>query len=189
MPSEETRSSEVTSNSRRERHIHRRDDHQCRGRAFRPAPAQTRSPRRRASRAPRPLARGRCPPPLNARRTADATAAWATAMRPGAVEVGDGADVVLSAGSLRAPPWPGAAHRELRRTPALDVAWGRSSGGQAICARIEAELGRGPCALASSGHQPLAHRASGLGPGDTGRFLDPTRAAPLRAPSCPWRAQ
>ena len=80
---------------------------------LRPATAKTRPPRSRASLAPRPLARGRCPPPLQAHRRAEATAAWATAMRRGAVEVGDGADGRLVG---RVAPRPALAVRSPSRT-------------------------------------------------------------------------
>ena len=156
--------------------------------SLRPAPAQTRPPRRRASRAPRPLARGRFPPHLRVHRRAQSTAAWATAMPTGAVEVAMGQ--TPSYRPCRFATRPG---------PALPIASSTDAYARCDVGSLERRPShlrahrRGARARAvracKACHQPLAHRASGLGRGDAGRFLDPTRAAPLRAPSCPWRAQ
>ena len=141
--------------------------------ALRPAPAQTRPPRRCASSAPRPLARGRCPSPLHAERRADASAAWATAMRPGAVEGAMGQTSSCRPG--RCAPRPG------RPLPIANFdgrlrssgAPGRSIIGQRGCARLSAEAQRRPCALTRHAHRPLAHRASGLGRADARRLPKP----------------
>ena len=152
--------------------------------AFRPAPAQTRPPRSRASRAPRPLARGRCPPHLRAHRRADASAAWAPAMPPGAVEGAMGQTPSYRPCRSATRPGPGAAHRAFDGRLRSSGAPGRSIIGQRGCARLSAEAQRRPCALARHAHRPLAHRASGLGPGGARRLPEGPRAAPLRAPSC-----
>ena len=161
-----------------------------------PAP---RSPRRRASRAPRPLARGRCPPPPapTVGATGRALAAHSFIAAPNAL--GGGGDIGMP--QRRGGTQPDVA-ADGRRRPQLNSIVGCAGGGESCVGVIGDRGAREASSMSSAAarptsavrackacHQPLAHRASGLGRGDAGRFLDPTRAAPLRAPSCPWRAQ